>query len=178
MRALHTLARVLPVLLAEAALLGGCSAVPGDPDGSLEDSAVPAEGTLRIGSGERDFTPIEDGDVLLIARGCQGSQHVWITLQSEDMDPRGMVVELSLLRAADEVLVSAQFRLRLSFTADATGTYAQLTGLTLQIPEPDTAIGQDLVLRGRLEDRSGAVASDERRVRVEWGTEVCSSPGG
>jgi len=164
MRALHTL----------ALLLASCATTPGDDP----DAATLPPGTLLLGEGERDFRAIEDGDTLLIARGCQGSQHVWMTLRSEDMDPRGMVVELAIVRADDDTLVSSPFRLRLSFTPDGGGAFAQLTGLTLQIPEPDLAIGHDLVLRGRLEDRNAVEALAERSVRVEWGDEVCSSPPG
>ena len=167
MRALHSLALLL---------LASCAAAPDEDDASID--ATRATGTLGLGEGERDFRAIEDGDTLLIARGCQGSQHVWMTLRSEDMDPRGMVVELAIVRADDDTLVSSPFRLRLSFTPDGGGAFAQLTGLTLQIPEPDLAIGHDLVLRGRLEDRNAVEALAERSVRVEWGDEVCSSPPG
>lgn len=159
-------------------LCASCSAPPADDDGGIPSDGPRAQGTLLLGEGERDFRAIVDGDTLQIARGCQGSQHVWMTLRSEDMDPRGMVVELSLVRASDESPVSGAFRLRLSFTEDASGDFAQLTGLTLQVPEPDVVLGEDLLLRGRIEDRAGVEASSERRVRVEWGTQVCEDPPG
>jgi len=169
MRALHTLA------LLSLAPLASCAAPPGS---TTDDAATLPPGVLLLGEGASDFRAVEDGDTLLIAQGCQGSQHVWITLRSEDMDPRGMVVELELVRADDDTLVSSPFLLRLSFTPDTGGAFAQLTGLTLLIPDPDLAIGHDLILRGRLEDRNGVEALAERSVQIEWGTEVCSSPTG
>lgn len=168
------------VALALVSALSACSGeVPpgGDADGGRDDAAV-AQGTLRMGEGELEFREIVEGDTLLIARGCQGSQHVWMTLRSEDMDPRGMIVELSIVRASDETLVSGAFRLRLSFTEDASGEFAQLTGLTLQVPDPDAVLGEDLVLRGRIEDRAGVEARSERRVRIAWGTQTCEEPTG
>ncbi|MDQ3033228.1 MAG: hypothetical protein M3Y87_12490 [Myxococcota bacterium] len=180
MIALHTLARRPESALAIAALLmlGACGGEPppvDGVDGGTDDAAV-ARGTLRIGEGELEFREVQDGDVLQIARGCQGSQHVWMTLRSEDMDPRGMIVELSIVRASDETLVSGAFRLRLSFVEDASGAFAQLTGLTLQVPDPDSALGEDLLVRGRIEDRNGVEARTERRVRIEWGTQICEPP--
>ncbi|WP_236607067.1 hypothetical protein [Sandaracinus amylolyticus] len=163
-------------LLPIAILLAACSAGPDDPLDAGPDAR--ATGTLHLGEGELAFRAIEDGDTLLLARGCQGSQHVFVTLRSEDMDPRGMVVELELVREGSGESVSGEFRLRLSFTPDASGAFAQLTGLTLQVAEPDGAIGDDLVLRGRIEDRTGIEAHAERRVRIEWGTQVCSEPSG
>lgn len=173
MRVWHDLARLILLVLA----LGGCTAPPDDPDASI-GGADARSGILTLGEGEATFRAIEDGDTLLVARGCQGSQHVWITLRSEQMDPRGMIVELAARRADDGTLVSAQFRLRLSFTSDPSGAFAQLTGLTLQIPEPDLALGHDVILSGTIQDRAGLSAIAERRVRIEWGTEVCSSPTG
>lgn len=154
-------------------LLPGCGTSPGSADGASAD-APPAVGALRLGEGERGFRAIEDGDTLLVAQGCQGSQHVWMTLQSEGLDPRGVIVQLSLTRHSDGALVTADFDIRLSLVPAPSGTFAQLTGVTLQIPVPDEAIGQDLVLRGRLEDRAGVTATAERRVRVAWGTEICA----
>jgi hypothetical protein len=149
-----------------------------DLDGSVLEDAPIARGVLRLGEGQYEFRAIEDGDVLQLAVGCQGSQHVWITLRSERMDPRGMMVELSLRGADDGELVSIPLQLRLSFTPDPSGQFAQLTGLTLQVPRPEFAIGRDLILRGRIEDRQGIEASAERRVRVEWGTEGCAPQPG
>ncbi|WP_157068974.1 hypothetical protein [Sandaracinus amylolyticus] len=160
-------------LLSLAILLAACSA---PPDGSPD--AGRATGTLLLGEGELAFRALEDGDTLLLARGCQGSQHVFVTLRSEDMDPRGMVVELDLLREDSRERVSGELRLRLSFTPDASGTHAQLTGLTLQVPDPESALDDELVLRGRIEDRDGVEAEAERRVRIAWGTQVCAEPPG
>ena len=151
--------------------LAACAAPPGDDgDAGAGDAGT---GTLMLGEGERTFRAIEDGDTLELARGCQGSQHVWLTLRSEEMDPRGMIVELQLVRERDGADVSGTFRLRLSFTPDASGEYAQLTGLTLQVPAPEDALDEALVLRGRIEDRDGREAHAERRVRIAWGTMTC-----
>lgn len=133
-----------------------------------------APGALRLGEGESEFRAIEDGDTLLVARGCQGSQHVWISLRSEGLDPRRVAVQLTLAVQSDGTPVALSLDTQLSFTPDPSGGFAQLTGVTLQVPLPEDAIGQDLVLRGRLEDRAGVTATAERRVRIAWGAGVCA----
>lgn len=156
-------------------LLAACGGTPANADAAALADATPPAPTLRLGEGEAAFRAIADADTLLVARGCQGSQHVWMTLQSEGLDPRGVLVQLSLARVSDGGVVTLEFSVRLSFVPDASGTFAQLTGVTLQVPLPDAAIGEDLVLVGRLVDRAGVTASAERRVRIAWGTEVCAS---
>ena len=155
-------------------LIAACGSSQGPADGSVADAPAPPAATLRLGEGAAAFRAIEDGDTLLVAMGCQGSQHVWMSLQSEGLEPRRITVELSLSRVSDGSLVTLPFRIDLSFTPDASGAFAQITGVTLQVPLPDEALGQDLLLVGRLADRAGVTATSQRRVRIAWGTEICS----
>jgi hypothetical protein len=162
------------VLLALSLVLAACTGpvAPTDagPDPSL-DAGPPA--TLVIGAGESVLAPIADGDTLLLARGCQGLQHVWITLGATNIDPRGVRVALSLTRASDGLVVSSVFDIRLSFTPEADGASAQLSALTLVVPTPDDALDRDLVMHGEIRDRAGRVATQDLHVRIAWGTEVC-----
>lgn len=148
-------------------------------DGELPDAGTTGATRLVVGEGESELVPVEDGRTLLLARGCQGSQHVWISLHADaTFDPRGMTVRLDLFRVRDELRVSLEFLVRLSFTPDATGTGSSLLGLTLQVPMPEIAIGEELRLVAEITDRAGMTATVERRVEVDWGTEVCGSMGG
>jgi hypothetical protein len=167
--------RLAAALLMATAL--GCDPPP-DEDAGIADVGIPHDGivydgTLELGEGEASFRAIEDGDTLLIARGCQGSQHVWITLRSRDLDPRGMTVRLDLLQQGSEERVSLEFFVRLSFDPDTGGDYAELRALTLQVPMPDDAIGEPLIVRAEVYDRGGHGARAERNVQIDWGTEVC-----
>jgi hypothetical protein len=146
----------------------GPSDAPQPPDGS-----VLWDGELELGEGESAFRPIGDGDVLAVARGCQGSQHVWIALRARRLDPRGMIIRLALTRMSDGTDVSLEFFVRLSF--EAVADYSELLALTLQIPLPDDALMQDLRLSGEVVDRMGHGARAERRVQIAWGTEVCGA---
>jgi hypothetical protein len=161
-----------------AALSLGCGTTEGSDAGPSDaprppDGSVLWDGVLELGEGEDALRPIADGDTLLLARGCQGSQHVWIALRARGLDPRGVFIRLALVRTADDVQVSPEFYVRLSF--EPAGDALELRGLTLQVEVPSEAIGQELVLRGELVDRAGHGARAERRVQVAWGPEVCGA---
>jgi hypothetical protein len=161
-----------------AALAAGCGPIGGTDAGPADaprppDGAVLWDAELELGEGEDALRPIADGDTLLLARGCQGSQHVWMALRARRLDPRGVFIRLALLRAADGAQVSVEFYVRLSF--EPTGDALELRGLTLQVDVPDEAIGEDLILRGELVDRTGHGARAERRVQIAWGPEVCGA---
>lgn len=129
---------------------------------------------LVVGEGQHGLDPIEHGRVLFLGRGCQGSQHVWISLRADaGFEPRGMLVRLDLVRVRDSLRVSLEFLARLSFQRDAGGTTVSLSGLLLQVPEPDLALGETLRLEAEITDRTGNRARTDRIVSVAWGTEVC-----
>lgn len=135
--------------------------------------AVDAAGPrVELGEGAIDFRPIVDGDTLLLARGCQGSQHVWVALRTHELIARAMIVTVSLDRAADGARISADFMVRLSLSEEPEG-FATTGGITLQVPTPDADLDTDLRLSADVQDTAGRTAHAERRVRIAWGTEVC-----
>jgi hypothetical protein len=148
----------------------GCAVAPPMIDAGPSDAGPLA---LSLGTGAHDFTPIAENDVLLLARGCQGLQHVWISLHATGIAPRGVHVRLSLTRASDGVMVSAELDTAITFSPDTDG-YA-LSGLMLVIPMPDVALGAPLELRGDITDREGRSTTTMRDVTIAWGTEICGA---
>lgn len=161
--------------LSLSSLALGCGVVPaGDAGRDVGDAPLVEDGALELGTGEFTFTPILEGQTLLLARGCQGSQHVWVALRaSRDFNPRGMNVQLELLRTSDGLRRSLEFLVRLSFEETAMGQL--LTGITLQVPEPEVTIGESLRLVATITDASGRAARASRNVQVVWGTETCTA---
>lgn len=145
-----------------------------DVGGDVGDAPIPENGELELGSGEFDFVPITEGQTLLLARGCQGSQHVWISLRASQLvNPRGVNVQLDLLRTSDGLRRSLEFLVRLTFDV---GTEAHtLPGITLQVPDPEVTIGESLRLVATIVDASGRAARASRNVQVVWGTETCTA---
>lgn len=151
-------------------LLLGC-----DPGMPAEDASVPMlDPVLELGVGEGRFTSFEDGQTLDLISGCQGLQHVWIAMRGQGIDPRGTLVDLSFRRASDDVMVSQVFRVRISMQpVDGMPGVYELYGLTLIVPMPDDAIGQDLLLSATVTDRDDVMIMDERPVRIDWGEGGC-----
>ncbi|MEP7124176.1 MAG: hypothetical protein ABJE95_24830 [Byssovorax sp.] len=67
-----------------AALTVGCG--PG-PDPALGDCATRKAGSVIIGTGEDDFTPMPSAGVP-INYGSQGGQHIWLGLSCQNLGPK------------------------------------------------------------------------------------------
>jgi len=134
----------------------------------------PGDPTLELGIGEGLYSSFEDNDTLGMVSGCQGLQHVWVAMRATNIDPRGTLIDVGIRRASDDVMVSQVFRVRLSMqpVPGNDGLY-ELYGLTIIVPEPDEALGEDLMLTATVTDRDGVEIFDERPIRVEWGEGGC-----
>lgn len=126
-------------------------------------------GTGRAGQ----FTPVAEGDTLRLQRGCQGSQHVFVSLRAWGLASDKALVNLALRRTGDSQVVSLPYRLRLPFTSPSPGGPAELTGLLLVVPEPAQALGRAVTLEASVEDEAGHSASDRRAATLQWGPDAC-----
>lgn len=160
-------------------LLFGCDGVAPSPDaGPPEIDAGRFDPALEVGIGERSFASFEEGDTLLLVCGGQGLQHVWIALRAWGIDPRGTIHDLSLRRDIDGEVVSQTFHVRVSMQPVEGQPYFELYGLTLVVPEPDRAIGEDLTLRVTTEPTDGSLLEVERDIDVQWETPEGCIPQG
>ena len=163
-----------------AALTAGCPGDDDDPDGG----PVPIDGELgpevAIGTGgiER-YVPIDDGDTVLMARGCQGGQHVWVGVRARGLDTEPALVSLSGVRVRDGQMVSIPITVRLRFVQDVADGWDEITGIQLVIPIADQAIDEEIDIRAQVAEdfRGGQMQEATRRVRVVWGGEVCGALG-
>jgi hypothetical protein len=145
-----------------------------DGGGTDQTDAATTTATLEVGTGMEAFEAFADGDTLDLVPGCQGLQHVWVALRVRGIDPSGTIINLSLVRDRDQVVVSQVFHVRVSLMSVPGQPYHEVVGLTLVVPEPDEALGEDLTLRASVtekESSGGRVLSAERHFRVEWATE-------
>jgi hypothetical protein len=155
-------------------LIAACGPKQPDVDASEPDGSVTgAEPRVEIGNGADTFVAFDDGDTLGLIHGCQGAQHVWIALRAFDLSPRGTILDLALTRDRDGLQVSQTFTVRVSLTPIDGTDYAEVTGLTLIVPDPDQAIGEDLTLRATVTAMDGASATSVRHIRVDWGEGGC-----
>ncbi len=151
--------------------LTACGPAHADPDASVDGSTT--EPRVEIGNGADTFVAFDDGDTLGLIHGCQGAQHIWIALRAWGLDPRGTILDLALTRDRDGLRVSQTFTVRVSLQPVAGTDYAEVTGLTLVVPEPDLAIGEDLTLSATVTAMDGRSATSERHIRTDWGEGGC-----
>lgn len=163
----HTLAALGLV----AALLGaGCPTDDPPGDSGMDDAEV-AIGTGGIGL----YVPLEDGDTALMARGCQGGQHVWIGIRARGLDTEPALVSISGIRVRDGAMISIPITVRLRFVQNVEDDWDEITGVQLIVPIAEQAIDEEIDVFARVvEDvRGGRTVQAQRRVRVIWGDEVC-----
>jgi len=172
--------RTIPVALCGSALLVGlvaCGAEE-DPMGpppeadagpmSLPDTGPVPEPELMLGTGERGFEPVSDGQVLPLIRGPQGLQHVWISLRAQDFDPNRAIIALSLERERDGRATTEPYRARLPFEVDPAGVYVERIGIQLVVPNPNLVLGEDLLLTAGIENPLGAEGAASAHITVQW----------
>ncbi len=152
----------------------GCTQMPPVDDGGV-DGDIPSDAAISVGTGEGVFTAFEDNETLELVAGCQGAQHVWVSLRSWGLETRGTIIELELLRTRDSTVVSDPFVVRVSFLRVENEAYAEIIGMTLVVQEPDEALGEDLIISARVRDVQGRQVTLERPIQLEWGPPACRS---
>jgi hypothetical protein len=153
--------------LALGLLLAGCGATTPEP-------VPPSDQRLEVGTGRQQFTPLSDGDTLRVQRGCQGGQHVFVSLRAWGLPSDPVMVELSLTRTEDGQKVSLPYRVRYLFAQSTEeGTPDELPGLLLVVPEPDQAVGKQVRLTATVEPDFNTRVSDSRTGTLQWGADAC-----
>lgn len=158
------------LMAALAVGLAACGEGPGDTGPQEEPGPVLR---LEVGTGRR-FTPLAEGATLRLQRGCQGGQHVFVSLRAWGLPPAPAMVELALTRTGDDLRVSLPYRVRLPFTeGEGVEAPVELDGLLLVVPEADEAVGSGVRLSASVESGAGARASDARSGTLQWGPDAC-----
>lgn len=138
----------------------------------LSDPAPPASDfNLELGLGHRAFSMTPAGTVAPLQRGCQGAQHVWISLRSPDLAPGDLTNYLRAVRVRDGETVVPTHSLVLPWEADGSG--AALIGVTLVIFDPVAVVGELIDVHAEVEAPDGRTGRAVIRVQVEWGPDAC-----
>lgn len=154
------------LMLALGLLLAGC------PEGEPTDPGPSPSLSLEVGTG-RQFTPLAEGDTLLLQRGCQNSQHIFVSLRAWGLPPDPVMVDLSLTRTEDGQRVAPAFRVRYLFAQGTGDAPDELTGLLLQLPNPEPAVGRTVRLLASVETDAGQIVEDTHTGPLEWGPSAC-----
>ncbi len=159
-------------------ILLACDPMSGAPDASACAWTPSGAPSVEVGTGSDSFVAFSDGDTLDLITGCQGSQHIFVGLRARGLLPCGTILDLAVIRDRDQMIVSQPFNVRVSLRpADGTD-YAEVYGLTLQVPDPSQALGEALTLRARVLAMDGMRAESIRPIRIEWGVGGCRAIDG
>lgn len=151
-------------MLALGLTLAGCpEGGPTDPDPSPR---------LEVGTGQQ-FTPLADGETVLLQRGCQGGQHIFVSLRAWGLPPDPVMVDLSLMRTEDGQRVSPPYRVRLLFAQGTGEAPDELTSLVFQLIHPDQAVGRTVRLMASVETDTGQIVEDSHTGPLQWGPSAC-----
>lgn len=141
--------------------------------GCGEEELPSVEPRLEVGTG-RQFTELTEDAPLQLQSGCQGGQHVFVSLKAWGLAREPHWVELSLTRTEDEQVVSVPYRVRLTFLpGDGAQVPDDLPGLLLVVGEPEQAIGRRVRLTASVETAAGQRLSDTHEGLLEWGPGAC-----
>jgi hypothetical protein len=152
----------LPVALT----LSGCPQPEPTPEPIPEPTPNPSF-SLELGQGEQ-FTPISEGDPLLMLHGFQGIQHIPVSLRAWNLSPLSATVDLSLVLEDSGERLSQPSHVRLSFSPGNTpDDPAELDGLLLVIPD-SPPVGQTVRLTASVQSASGEVVNDSRTGPLQW----------
>ncbi|MEZ4432317.1 MAG: hypothetical protein R3F65_07880 [bacterium] len=155
---------------ADAALDAAVSADAGADAAVADPDAAIAEGLpLVLGLGERSLMPVDAGDEAPLQRGCQGAQHIWVSLHAPTLAPGTWPLTLTLVRA-DGVVVVPPYTIDYDWRAADEG--AELIGVTLVVFDPLAVVGELADIEATV-SAGGETGRARLRVRVAWGPDAC-----
>lgn len=130
---------------------------------------------VELGVGEAEFVPIEHGETALLQRGCQGAQHIWVSVRAPALEPGTHRLVLALDRPDDGVEVVPPYGVEYDWDQSDDG--AALYGITLVVFDPLAIVGETGDIHATIEAADGRVGRAILRVHVEWGPDACRPHG-
>ena len=120
---------------------------------------------LTVGTGRDAFEPLEEGGVLILERGTQGLQHIYVSLRAPIAEGLHLI-DLSL--TFNNVRYSSPTRVNAPFLSVDGEEYAELVGQFVVVPEPSGVLDVPATLRAQVEPSGGGFAEVVQEVTVSW----------
>jgi hypothetical protein len=147
-----------------AVLLSGCPSVESGPSDS-EPASEPSF-DLTVGTGRDAFEVLDSRGTLVLERGPQGLQHVYVSLRApitEGFHAIDIAIE------SEGRLLSAPTRVNAPFVAEPEDQFVEMVGQIVVVPDPNGFTdGAPATLRARLESRSRGFGMTERVIHLRW----------
>ncbi len=143
------------------------------PDASEPDSGEAP--TVEIGTGQDDFVPLTEGELVPLNQGTQGGgrflgYHIWSAVRAKGFEPKDALLEFVFVDSTGTEQARQSRQLTLLASGDAFIAY----GFAPRIQDCCAVSNQAVTMQVRLEDGAGLVGSDERTVMAGPCVEVNS----
>lgn len=130
---------------------------------------------MEVGTGGSGaFRSFADGDTLLLQRGIQGAQHVYVSLRIRDAAEGPIDFSIEIRRTRDDVVVSIPYGYALRMERQLDERTWETTGLTPVVPVPDDILNEDVRIRVSITDTAGATLTVDRYANIVWGPDSAS----
>jgi hypothetical protein len=137
----------------------------------MRDLCKPNDGgpaDVRVGTGQLAYAPLTAGEVLQAETGPQGGHHLWVAIQTRNLDQRSTTTTISAVQPGTGTAISpSSFAYPFDLAEDST---CELYGLRYQLDNEGIDylqfLGKPLDLRVAVRDRAGASAISSVRVQV------------
>ncbi len=144
------------------------------PPDAAESSGPAIElGTGPIGS----FIELPMGSVARLQRGCQGSQHIFVSIRVRGIEEERPIITVRMTRVRDATHVSAPLMQRLPLEEVGSG-WREITGLTPVVEDPRDVLDEVIRIDAEVQDSTlGLTLHASRDVSVRWGEDACRPHG-
>jgi len=131
--------------------------------------AQSGEVTLELGTGERAFETLDEGETLELVYGPQGGYHVWVSVRGGGFSSDRVLLEVDVvpLSATEPPPAREPVRTYMEPATLPDGTQGQeLVGWPAQLARPECLVDAPVSIQVSITDSAGNVASDERTVML------------
>lgn len=152
----------------------------------------PGAPELQLGTGQTDYSPLTDGQTLMLEQGPQGGHHVWIALRMKNLRQEGSTSTITSTVEGDPTPI-APLSVVFAFTPDE-GNYCKEFGLRYQVDASTLGadgtpqdgrdyhffLGKRLDVVATVTDSTGGSATDKRTIQIAEkivcadGTDACN----
>ena len=143
-----------------SALLSLCLVGCGEPTEVLEPTFE-----LTMGTGRDAFEPLPDGGELVLERGSQGLQHIYVSLRAPIAEGLHLI---DVTITSNGRVFSSPTRINAPFLSVDGQEFSELVGQFVVVPEPTDVLNAPATIRARVELNEVEFGQIERSVRVRW----------
>ena len=120
---------------------------------------------LILGTGRDAFEPLPEGGELVLERGNQGLQHIYVSLRAPIAEGLHLI---DVTITSNGRVFSSPTRINAPFLSVDGEDFSELVGQFVVVPEPTDVLDAPATIRARVELNDVDFGQIERSVRIRW----------